>query len=166
MKTVFIICSMFLIGVTARSQIIPEEYSRHSNGIYLSYQPADHGLGLRVDYSIGKLNLYNSASYGTWGVYKEYGVRDHMKLTQGFMIRIPDYMGFKYYVTGGLNYHEIFNTSYSDFEVDAMIFNHWSFELGFTCKLKRIAIAVATDIPRWEPCVYLGIPLRWTQRSK
>ena len=138
------------------------DYKQPVTSIYLAYQPADHGLGLRVDYlRIGKFNLYSSASYGTSGIYKQYGLKSHMKLTQGIMYRIPDYNGSRFFVTAGINYHDIFGTYPTIYSVDPLIYDNWSYELGVSLKIKWFALGLRTDINRWEPCVDLGYNFKY-----
>ena len=125
--------------------------------LYLAYQPADHGLGLRTDYQIGNIGFYNSLTYGKWGLYRLMGIAPHSKLTFG--LRIPlrqTQKDCRYNISAGVNYHNLQSTARENPQVDPRIFNPWSFELGTSLYLGRFAIAVRTDILRWEPCVDIG----------
>jgi len=124
------------------------------NAIYVSHQPVDFGVGVRGDYYINGLGLYSSVSYGNWGIYKEYDIKHHVKLTTGVLVPLPDYNGGTFDITAGLNYHLLGSSENPN--LNPHIFNPWSFELGFTCKLRRFAIGVRTDVLRWEPCVDVG----------
>lgn len=137
------------------------KYIRHPNAIYLAFQPADLGVGIRYDYHIKDLGLYSSISYGDLGIYRHYGVRHHTKLTTGVLLPLRDYGTGNFDVTAGINYHHIGSIIMDGLPINPKIINPWSFELGLSVKLKRFALAIRTDILRWEPCVDIGIPLKY-----
>jgi len=136
-----------------------------SQTIYLGFQPADLGIVIRGDID----KFYGSISYGNWGIYKYYGLKNHFKLTAGIMIPLkPDKYGFEVKPTIGINYHllngpmsgimdNIPRRYFDDRWPNSKIFNHWSFELGTTIYMKRFALGMRTDILRWEPCIDVGI---------
>jgi hypothetical protein len=129
--------------------------------IYGSFQPADFGLGVRCDYTVKGLRVYNSLSYGNGGVYKCNDVRNHIKATVGIMPPLPDYNGNQFNLTAGLNYHHIGSAKLEGATVDSKIFNPLSFEMGLAVRIKGFAFAVSTDILRWEPAIYLGLNLNY-----
>jgi len=135
--------------------------------IYVVYQPTDHGLGLRGDYHINYwAGVYGSASYGQWRLYKWSGLDQHVKLTAGALVPFKDWMGNQHDISVGLNYHWV-SGEIIDSEIyknDKAFERPWSFEIGLTIKYPRFAIAVRTDILRWEPCIDLGIPLNFKDR--
>ena len=81
-----------LISAKINSQIVIRE--KPSPVLYLAYQPWDHGLGIREDIHFTNwFGMYGSASYGTLGLYKYAGLKDHFKATIGFLIPLEDYRG-------------------------------------------------------------------------
>jgi hypothetical protein len=121
--------------------------------VYISFQPADLGFGLRGDYKI----FYGSLSYGNGGIYRNYDLDHHVKITAGVMIPLkPDASGFEFYPSVGINYHTLNHAEIGGLTVDPKIFNPLSFELGLTVYMGRFALGMRTDILRWEPCVDLG----------
>ncbi|MBK5202140.1 MAG: hypothetical protein JJE45_00260 [Prolixibacteraceae bacterium] len=132
---------------------------RQPSALYLSHQPVDFGIGVRGDYYINGFGLYSSVSYGNWGLYRQFDIKHHVKLSTGVLLPLPDYNGGKFDVTAGINYHLLGSVMLDDSPLNPKIFNPWSFELGLTVKLKRFAIGVRTDILRWEPCVDAGFKL-------
>lgn len=118
--------------------------------VYISHQPADLGIGLRVDYK----RFYGSLSYGNGGFYKEYNLEHHVKITTGFMIPLKsDYNGWEFFPTIGVNYHSE-KIKYPYIKVTEI---NPSFELGLTVYMGWVAFGVRTDCLRWEPCVDLGV---------
>jgi len=120
--------------------------------IYVSFQPADLGFGLRGDYKI----FYGSLSYGNGGIYRKYDLEHHVKMTAGVMILLKPYNGFEFFPTAGINYHILSHAEIDGLIVNPKIFNPLSFELGLTVYMGRFALGMRTDILRWEPCVDLG----------
>ena len=138
------------------------------NALYLSYQPWDHGLGIRGDYHLNHwVGVYGSGSYGQWGLYKSSGLDQHVKLTAGILIPWKDWRGNQYDWSVGLNHHWVSGQVVESkiFEDDPVFHQPWSFEVGFTVKMKRFALGMRTDILRWEPCIDVGIPLGWRRNS-
>ena len=133
--------------------------------IYLLHQPVDNGIGVRVDYyplsgkDHGKLipGLYHSASYGSGGLYKMYGLKDHIKLTTGILIPLEPYNSDRVDISAAFNYHQLSRGESGDYQVNERILGHWSFELGADVKFRCLAVCVSTDILRWEPCIGIGI---------
>ncbi len=138
------------------------------NALYLSYQPADHGLGIRGDYHINHwAGVYGSGSYGRWGLYQDSGLGDHVKLTAGILIPYKKWRNNNYDFTLGLNYHWVSGQAVGNgvFNGDPFFHQPWSFEIGLTMKMHRFALGMRTDILRWEPCIDVGIPLNWRRNS-
>lgn len=156
------------LGLVILILLIAVLCSRKANGqcatrerrttIYLSYYPADNGVGLRFDYPVlPVIMIYNSASYGTTGLYREYNLKNHFKLTTGVLIPLKPYNDDKCYISAGVNYHHVEKAGGTGVEVKPLILRPWSFELGVTAKLRKLAIGLRTDILRWEPSVDVGI---------
>lgn len=127
--------------------------------LYYSFQPADLGDGIRVDYypfKASNLGLYNSLSYGNWGLYKGNGLEHHVKITTGVLIQLTEDDPYHSIFTLGINYHVLSKSILYNDLLNPVIFNPWSFELGYTTKFERFCIGVRTDIPRWEPCIDIG----------
>lgn len=130
--------------------------------IYISYQPTDHGIGIRGDYHFTPIaGVYASGSYGQWGLYKASGLDKHIKATIGFLIPYKDYMGNQHDFTMGLNYHYMSGQVEPShvFQDNDLFHTPWSIEVGLTIKFKRFCLGMRTDVPRWEPCIDVGIPL-------
>ena len=117
--------------------------------VYLSGQPADLGLGVRADLGYA----YGSISYGNWGVYDQSYIRNHTKVTIGALVSLKQKNDFKYTLSAGLNYHK---AEYPD-NINAIMKRTLSYEAGFAIYIRKIAIAARTDIPRWEPCIDIGL---------
>lgn len=169
-----IITTITIVLLCSSAGLLAQSYDRAfretpSPTIYLAYQPWDHGLGLRSDYHINHwAGVYGSASYGQWGLYQQSGLGQHVKLTAGILIPYKDYAGGQFDFSLGLNYHKVWGEVVENeiFKDDPVFHKNWSFELGLTCKLKRFALGVRTDILRWEPCVDIGIPLNFKDRYR
>lgn len=157
MKTTLnlIIGLLLLISINVESQI---KNDRPASAIYVAYQPADHGFGIRGDYYINEsVGTYGSFSYGNWGLMRYVGVNHHFKATLGVLIPVKRYYTEQRFTgLAGFNYH------HADIDDDVNIdYGSYSFELGLTFNIKeRIRIGVRTDIIHWEPCIDVGIPLR------
>jgi hypothetical protein len=132
--------------------------------IYLLHHPVDYGIGVRVDYyplknpdSVVQLpGFYNSVSYGSGGLYKLYGLRDHIKISSGVLIPLRPYPPARYAVSAGVNYHSVNRGSPGDIQVNEIILRPWSFEAGLSVYMRRLAVCFSTDILRWEPCIGIG----------
>ena len=133
--------------------------------VYLLHQPADLGVGSRVDYyplrtrdkDPGPFGFYNSLTYGNWGLYRVNNLDHHIKFSSGVLIpfgstEIP-YMSMSI----GVNYHHLGKGTVVDPGLGKVLYRRWSYEVGWTARLKRLSVCVATDIPRWEPCVGFGL---------
>jgi hypothetical protein len=129
----------------------------NSQALFIGFQPADVGIVVRGDYYIGQFGFYSSASYGNWGLYRYVNLQHHFKLTQGIMIPLADYEGWRFNITAGLNYHIVNSDNVLCPPLNPIILEHFSFELGLSIYTdRRIAIGMRTDIRRWEPCVEIG----------
>lgn len=163
-----IIILLLSVSVEGMGQFFGFDREKPPNAIYLSYQPWDHGLGLRYDQHFWKMGAYGSASYGKWGLYQGAGLDDHVKLTLGVLVPLKDWSGNQHDFSIGLNRHFV-----TPYEVDDPYNNYdpgrieaipWSFELGLTIKMQRFTLGMRTDILRWEPCIDVGIPLNFKSR--
>lgn len=129
------------------------------NTMYVSFQPADLGLGIRYDHIFDDLGIYESISYGNWGIYDKFGLNHHVKISSGIMLEIlkTDYnyklKGNTLFFTTAINYHYLGKVRYNNEFVNPKIFNPFSFEFGVTTYTKNTRIGLRTDILRWEPCV-------------
>lgn len=130
-------------------------YGQEFKGIYGVFQPLDIGVGVRADLQIGDNEYYTSISYGNGGVYREYWLKDHYKVSAGYMFLLSD-RGSEYdcWLTGGLNFHIVNNMyEYEHPTLNKIIYSPISFELGTTARINKFLFGVRTDIIRWEPCV-------------
>jgi hypothetical protein len=149
MKLLFIILTV-LTSINTASQV---------RAIHASLQPVDFGLGVRVDYTLKGTRWYNSLSYGDWGLYRQFGLRGHIKATAGPLIRIPvrDNYGARFWFSVGVNYHHIMDISEAQVMfLNPRVFDPISYKLGITLHQGRFTLNVRTDIPRWEPCFDIG----------
>jgi hypothetical protein len=166
MKTLTI---LFIVLLSFTMESIGQKRKTPPNALYLAYQPADHGLGIRGDYHINHwAGVYGSGSYGQWRMYKRSGLGQHIKLTLGALIPYRDDRGNQHDFTLGLNYHWVSGQIVGSeiYKDDPIFHNPWSFEIGFTIKLPRIALGIRTDMLRWEPCIDVGIPLHTRKRFR
>ena len=118
------------------------------DAIYLTVQPCDYGVGLRYDYMFNRAGIYSSLSYGNWSLYKQAGLKHHIKITIGSLLPV-----YNQHATVGINYHSIQQVILLE------QYHTISFELGFTAQIRNILIGLRTDILNWEPYVDIGIPL-------
>jgi hypothetical protein len=158
LRTITFVILIILSGISCNISTA-QSSKQHHNAVYLAVQPSDYGLGIRGDYYMKYLGLYSSLSHGNGGLYKKYDIKHHTKFTTGLLIPLMDSSLFKCDFTCGVNYHLLGSVMAPGSPLNPTIYKPWSFELGVAVKFKRIAIAVATDILRWEPCIYIGIPL-------
>ena len=166
-SAIIVILIALLLTICSRTQAQCFKQPVHPNTIYLAVQPIDIGLGIRYDYHINRLGLYNSITYGDLYLYRHNGIKNHVKVTTGISLPLRDYNTGYFDATIGINYH------YSDprplpnnwwYSLLKEYSRIWSFELGLSVKFKYFAIAVRTDIPRWEPCFDFGIPIKYRRR--
>ena len=129
---------------------------------YIAYQPFDYGIGLRGDYYFNNwIGTYGSATWGTLGLYKSAGLKNHIKMTLGILIPVESEKSSILNVSIGGNYHHIQKIDGFDPEnywASSAIYEPFSFEIGISAKFKKFVIAFRTDVLRWEPCVDIGIP--------
>jgi len=141
--------------------------SRQAEGqpaLYLLWQPADLGVGPRVDYypfsskkSPGRMpGFYNSITYGSWGLYRLHNMEHHVKFTGGILIPLKPWRSYNYDLSFGINYHHLGKRTFREPDLNSKLYRSWSYELGSDFKMQRFAICIATDIPRWEPCIGIG----------
>jgi hypothetical protein len=164
-QNLVVLCIIALLFGLAVGKCIAQEPFREKpyNALYLSFQPADLGFGIRGDVHFNYwLGAYGSASYGQWRLYKDSGLDQHVKITLGPLIPFTDWMGNQHDFTIGLNYHHTSGeiTDFINFKEDGIFHQPWSFELGLTIKYQKFALGFRTDILRWEPCFEIGIPIK------
>ena len=150
---------LMLLGVCLCSRL-----AKGQPALYLLFQPADLGVGPRIDYypfsseqaEKQTVGFYNSLTYGSCGLYKRYELKHHVKFTTGVLIPLKPYRKWNYSISGGANYHHLGKGVIRNPDLSSKIYRSWSYELGFVVKMQRLAVCVATDIPRWEPCIGIG----------
>jgi len=128
-------------------------------------QPVDLGVGIRADFYPLRAQgterrapgFYFSASYGNRGLYREQGLKDHVKATAGVLIPLKPYRGWEFDISAGVNYHSLSSGSARDYRINPKIYESLSWELGHTVKIKRVMYTYTLDINRWEPCLGLGL---------
>ena len=155
--SVIIIC-MLILGLCSRS-------APAQGAVYTSYHPVDHGIGLRADFEgdrgsksvFKRVGTYYGASYGNWGLYRLYGLEHHIKVTAGILIPLKPYYKWHYNLSIGTNYHHLGKGYEINYQVNPKIYQSWSYEVGLSVRMKKIAVCMATDIRRWEPGVGLGL---------
>lgn len=156
-----ILAVIFIALISLSMEGVGQFRETPSPAIYLAFQPADCGLGIRGDYHLNHwAGVYGSVSYGQWGLYKWSGLGSHVKLTTGILIPWKDWAGNQYDWSVGLNHHLVSG----DIISNEIFHQPWSFEVGLTAKMRGFALGLRTDIPRWEPCIDVGIPLNWRRR--
>ena len=155
MKTIILlILLLFSIHIKAQHNKV-EQFT--FDAIYVSYQPVDFGFGIRADYHLGSIPIYNSISYGDGALYRNYDMRDHYKFTMGIGIPMKDYLNNEYKFNAGINYHKLGSIMIENIPWDTHLFNPFSFELGIAVYCwGNFALAIRTDILRWEPCLDIG----------
>jgi len=165
-----IIILLLSFSVEGMGQPFGFDRERPPSAIYVAYQPWDHGVGLRYDQHFWKIGAYTSASYGNWGMYKDAGLADHVKLTAGVLVPLSDWNDHQHDISIGVNRHFVsqfeVEDPYNNYDGDNIANIPWSFELGLTLKAQRFTLAVRTDILRWEPCIDVGIPLNFKKRYR
>ena len=141
---------------------------------YLSCAPVDFGIGERIDFTVSdRVKIYESVTYGNWGLYKENGLEDHYRISLGMMWRLqersfdPRMRNRYFYLTGAINYH-IFNaTDNVNESLNSIVMQPWSFELGVTFYVSQnVSVGVRTDIPRWEPGIDFGFRFNKPKRRR
>ena len=128
-------------------------------------QPVDLGVGIRADFyplraqCTGRRapGVYFSASYGNRGLYREQGLKDHVKATAGVLIPLKPYRGWGFDISFAVNYHHLGPGTIRDYSINQKIYESLSWELGHTVKFKRLVYTYTLDTNRWEPCLGLGL---------
>ena len=131
--------------------------SSGQKAIYIAFTPADYGIGIRGDYHFSTLGAYASLTYGNGGCYRQNDLQHHCKLSVGVLVPLRPIDENRFYFSTAINYHSLAKAKLYDMDVDPKIFNPFSFELGLTTYLHRLAVGVRTDILRWEACMDIGI---------
>jgi len=152
-----IILIMFLIVLCSRP-------AKAQGAVYTSYHLVDHGIDLRGDFEgdrgskslFKRVGSYYGASYGNWGLYRLYGLEHHIKVTAGILIPLRPYYKWVYNLSIGTNYHHLGKGSEINYQVNPEIYHSWSYELGLSVRMKKMAGFFATDMRRWEPGIGLG----------
>jgi hypothetical protein len=152
-----------LILLTLMTRVVAQDITSNKivvklNSVYTSIQPVDLGVGIRYDRYLKNFGTYSSISKGNYWFDRDHTnyIRDHIKITVGVSIYLPEYREAISDFTIGVNYHLWNNVNTNNVNINQNIFNPWSLELGVTNKVKRLAIGLRTDILRWEPCLDIG----------
>lgn len=154
MRTILLFVFLFFT-VAMAGQTEQKQFS--FDAVYVAFQPVDFGVGIRADYHLGIVGVYNSITYGDWGMYRRFDVRHHVKYTMGVKVPLKDYNNSKYGFTVGINYHKLGSVMVNKEEWNPALFNPWSFEIGFTVYCwNHFAVGIRTDILRKEPCADFG----------
>ena len=111
--------------------------------VYLSFAPQDNGVGVRIDKDGG----YMSMSYGNYKLPYGGYIKDHLKLSMGFL-----YKNF----TLGLTYHE-WGEMNETIQLVKRNLRHLSFEAGGIVELDRFVAGFRYDVLRNEGTVDFGI---------
>jgi len=157
---------MILLGALIIAQSFSVQLFSYPKEPSVSFviQPSDWGVGIRTDYLVrgsrdpgyGSMGFYGSLSYGSWSLYKQAGLKDHIKVTTGVMLPLRPYRNSLQWITAGVNYHYFSPGSVRDIWISQIIYEHLSFELGHTVRIGRVHISYSLDIRRWEPCFGVG----------
>jgi hypothetical protein len=156
MKKLFFFILLVICSFAGNAQQYLSYCYHHPSAIYITHQPVDFGIGIRGDYYINDVGFYSSASYGNWGLYRQYNLKHHIKITTGILFPLADYNGGVFDFTAGLNYHILKYSIIDNPSLNSKILKPLSFELGLTVKLRHFALGICTDIPRWEPGIDFG----------
>jgi hypothetical protein len=162
MKKLIFLCMLLLsscIPIPAQQRV-----PKQPNAAYISVLPADWGIGVRYDHSFVGVGAYGSISYGNYNINELTYIKNHIKYTIGVSAPLPKWNDWHYAFNVGINYHDWGKVVMGDIQLNDKIFNPWSFELGISVKLPRFALAVRTDIMRWEPCIDIGIPFKYKKQ--
>lgn len=144
MKTILFILALFCT-INIFSQ------TTYKNSASLIYQTSDNGIGVRLE----SHNIYASFTKGTY-LYPGIYIKTHVKYSVGYLI--PTKWA---YLSTGLTYHTFTkpvldsnNYIYGGF--NPKILKPFSFEAGFTGKIKRFSIGASTDILKWDGSILIG----------
>ena len=159
-KLLFLI--IFLIGTIAQGQ----------NTIYLVFQPADLGLGARVDHQFNgsRLGLYSSLSWGNYKIVPDDYIKNHVKASAGGILYGTEtsfILAPWSFVSCGLNYHTYGARKLSGQMIngkiifDNSIFDPLSFELGAGTRLDRVTLALCVDMIKWDVGINFGYILKY-----
>jgi hypothetical protein len=159
-----------MLLVILLSFIVTMNAQMSNNSVSVSYQPADHGIGLKGTYYFTpNVGMYGSITYGTLGSYKLVGYENHIKLTTGVVLPLNYKWDRDFSLTVGLNYH--YQNGIEDYilpenvTVNHNMFNKpVSFELGVRKRTNRFTLGFRTDILRWEPCIDVGYAIGRTKK--
>jgi hypothetical protein len=149
---------LFIIGICSHQ-------ATGQTSVSFILQPVDLGVGIRADFYPLRAQgterrapgFYFSASYGNRGLYREQGLKDHVKATAGVLIPLKPYLNSLQSISIGVNYHWLNPYSTRDIWMNQIIYRHLSFELGNTIRIGRVFVCYSLDIPRWEPCFGAGV---------
>jgi len=142
-----ILILLFLIALVS-------SISGQRNTLYITYAPADLGIGIRYDHEITDLGVYCSASWGNYR-FDDKRINNHVKLVAG----IIKYVSSKYYdyitilYSAGISYHHYGEKP--DY-VDERVFFPLSIDLGTGVKIKWFNAGFCFDFIKGEGTVNFG----------
>jgi len=148
MKNLLCFVTLFIVfNVTTLAQ---------NNIVYLSLQPQDLGIGIRLDHMIKPTyGIYGSFTKGKYPLYdNNYMLHDKAEIG---IIAITDNCNYPSFSTIGISWNRYDQKIYSLLPAKAM--NPISLDIGAGIMLHRIAFGVRFDPIKWEGTIDIGIIL-------
>lgn len=133
-------CMFLLTGVSLSAQ--------HS--FYLSFQPIDRGIGIRMDEQRGDVGLYTAISYGNYK-FKDGYISDHVRLTLGGIAYLE-----QSFVTAGLNVHSYGRHDFGEVKPAKAVLSPFSLELGVGTRLEGVSACFRIDLIKWDSSIDIG----------
>jgi hypothetical protein len=128
---------------TAGAATASAQTSYQDNRIYMSFQPGDLGVGMRLDHD----NAYASLAFGNYWLPNGGYIHDHVKMTIGCIIE-----GY----TIGISYHRYGDIN-ATLPLNRMATSPISMEFGARIEIgKRNTVALRFDPFQWQGTVDFG----------
>ena len=119
---------------------------------YVSFSPADLGLGMRVDMPFNHFGAYIVATEGNYKFAEDWYVKNHIKLAVGGIL----YNKSDSFYSMGLSYHT-YGEVKSPYEMPRKALMPISFEVGTGIYLGRLCTAIRVDPLKWDVMLDVGI---------
>jgi hypothetical protein len=118
--------------------------------LYATFQPNDHGIGLRMDEQRGDVGLYTAMSYGNYRFDNGF-IKGHLRLTLGGIMYMEEAFS-----SIGLNIHSYGKHDFGDIKPTKAVLCPFSLELGVGTRLDKVSVAFCIDLLKWDSSIDIG----------
>jgi len=134
---------------------------RDPNTLYLTFQPADLGLGIRYDRRISQFGVYSSLSRGKYRLGNDEYINNHFKFALGGLLYLKEnlFNNSTGFLSLGIPYHSYGEKSYEPGSINEKIFKPLSIEFGGGVRKRNLGAAIRFDPFKGEGSMDFVIPI-------